>query len=129
MSAVAFNHYNLRAPRELLDELRNFYCEIVGLVQGQRPPFESYGYWLYVGDQCVLHLSQAAPDEVRRTDIATTFDHVAFTCTDRVQMEARLKQRNIPFRAGRVPALGISQLFIKDPAGNRVELSFAGDQA
>jgi glyoxylase I family protein len=74
-------------------------------------------------------LSQAAPDEVRRTDIATTFDHVAFTCTDRVQMEARLKQRNIPFRAGRVPALGISQLFIKDPAGNRVELSFAGDQA
>jgi catechol-2,3-dioxygenase len=129
MSAVAFNHYNLRAPRELLDELKNFYCEIVGLVQGQRPPFESFGYWLYVGDQCVLHLSQAAPDEVRRTDVATTFDHVAFTCTDRVQMEAHLKQRNIPFRAGRVPALGISQLFIKDPAGNRVELSFAGDQA
>lgn len=129
MSTTGFNHYNLRAPRELLDELRDFYCDIVGLVQGQRPPFESFGYWLYAGSQCVLHLSQAEPDEVRRTDVATTFDHVAFTCTDRPHMEAHLKQHNIPFKAGQVPALGISQLFIKDPAGNRIELSFAGDQA
>jgi catechol-2,3-dioxygenase len=129
MSAISFNHYNLRAPRELLDELKAFYCEVVGLIQGQRPPFESFGYWLYAGEQCVLHLSETRPGEVRQTDVATTFDHVAFTCTGRSQMEARLKQRNIPFKTGRVPALGISQLFIKDPAGNGIELSFAGDQA
>jgi extradiol dioxygenase family protein len=128
MSTTGFNHYNLRAPRELLDELRDFYCDIVGLVQGQRPPFESFGYWLYAGDQCVLHLSQAGPDEVRHINVATTFDHVAFTCTGRAQTEAHLKQRDIPFKVSRVPTLGISQLFIKDPAGNRIELSFAGDQ-
>ena len=128
MSTTGFNHYNLRAPRELLDELRDFYCDVVGLVQGQRPPFESFGYWLYAGDQCVLHLSQAGPDEVRHTNVVTTFDHVAFTCTGRAQTEAHLKQRNIPFKVGQVPALGISQLFIKDPGGNRIELSFAGDQ-
>jgi glyoxylase I family protein len=129
MSVIGFNHFNLRAPRELLDELKEFYCEVVGLTEGHRPPFEGFGYWLYAGDQCLLHLSETRPDEVRHTDVTTTFDHVAFTCTGRPQMEAHLKQRNIPFRAGEVPALGISQLFIKDPAGNRIELSFAEDQA
>jgi glyoxylase I family protein len=127
MSTIGFNHYNLRAPRELMDVLKDFYCEMVGLAQGHRPSFESFGYWLYAGDQCVLHLSQARPDEVRLTHIATTFDHVAFTCTDRSEMEAHLKQHNIGFRRGQVPSLGIVQLFFKDPAGNGIELSFAED--
>lgn len=124
MSTIGFNHYNLRAPRELMEELKAFYCDIVGLKPGQRPPFESWGYWLYAGVQCVLHLSQAHPDEQRLTHIATTFDHVAFSCTDRAEMEARLKQHNIEFRRGEIPALGIAQLFFKDPAGNGIELSF-----
>ena len=128
MSTIGFNHYNLRGPRELIDELKDFYCEIVGLAQGQRPSFESFGYWLYAGEQCVLHLSQARPDEVRLTHIATTFDHVAFTCTDRPEMEARLKRHNVEFRRGQVPSLGIAQLFFKDPAGNGIELSFAEGQ-
>jgi catechol-2,3-dioxygenase len=124
VSVIGFNHYNLRAPREMMEQLRAFYCDVVGLTQGQRPPFDSFGYWLYAGDQCVLHLSEAQPDEVRHTHIATTFDHVAFTCTARPEMEARLKRNNIPFRTGQVPAMGITQLFLKDPAGNGIELSF-----
>jgi catechol-2,3-dioxygenase len=128
MSTIGFNHYNLRAPRELINELKDFYCEIVGLAQGQRPSFESFGYWLYAGDQCVLHLSQARPDEVRLTHIATTFDHVAFTCTDRPETEEHLKQHNVEFRRGQIPSLGITQLFFKDPAGNGIELSFAEDR-
>jgi glyoxylase I family protein len=128
MSTIGFNHYNLRAPRELMNQLKDFYCEIVGLAKGQRPSFENFGYWLYAGDQCVLHLSQARPDEVRLTHIATTFDHVAFTCTDRLEMEARLKQHNVAFRRGQVPSLGIAQLFFKDPAGNGIELSFTDDR-
>lgn len=124
MGVIGFNHYNLRAPRELMEQLRAFYCDVVGLTQGQRPPFDNFGYWLYAGDQCVLHLSEARPNEVRHTHVATTLDHVAFTCIARPQMEARLKQRNIPFKTGQVPAMDITQLFFKDPAGNGIELSF-----
>ena len=125
MSTIGFNHYNLRAPRELMDKLNTFYCEVVGLTQGQRPPFDSFGYWLYAGDQCVLHLSQAHTDEIRLTHVVTTFDHVAFNCTGRTEMEERLKRHNIGFRTGRVPTLGLTQLFFDDPAGNGIELSFA----
>jgi catechol-2,3-dioxygenase len=124
MTTIGFNHFNLRAPRELMDELKAFYCDIVGLKQGQRPDLGGFGYWLYAGDQCVLHLSQTRADEQRLTHVATTFDHAAFTCTDRPEMEARLKRHNIEFERGQVPTMGIIQLFIKDPAGNGVELSF-----
>lgn len=128
MATIGFNHFNLRAPHELMDELKAFYCDIVGLEQGQRPDLGTLGYWLYAGDQCVLHLSQARLDETRLTHTATIFDHVAFTCTHRTEMEARLKRHNITFTTGQVPSLGIAQLFLKDPAGNGVELSFAEDR-
>ena len=127
MTTIGFNHYNLRAPRELMEELKAFYCEVVGLEQGQRPDFGNFGYWLYAGDHCVLHLSQARPEEKRLTHVATTFDHVAFSCTERPEMEERLKRHNIEFTTGQVPSLGSAQLFFKDPAGNGVELNFSED--
>ena len=60
MSTIGFNHYNLRAPRELMDERKDFYCEMVGLAQGHRPSFESFGYWLYAAIN-VSPLEPAAP--------------------------------------------------------------------
>jgi catechol 2,3-dioxygenase-like lactoylglutathione lyase family enzyme len=132
MSVIGLNHFNLRASRQLLEKLKEFYCGVLGLVQGERPPIGSFGYWLYAGPECVLHLSEAVPDEAGPSPTAThpvtTFDHVAFTCTDRPQMEARLKLNDVDFRTGSVPALGITQLFLQDPAGNGVELSFKEQQ-
>lgn len=127
MATIGLNHYNLRAPRELLDILKEFYCKVVGLEQGQRPLLEGSGYWLYASGQDVLHLSQTHPDETRLTHVATTFDHVAFTCTERQEIEARLSQHNIQFETARMPLTGKVQLFFKDPAGNGVELNFAND--
>jgi glyoxylase I family protein len=127
MPATGFNHYNLRAPRKLLDELRDFYCSVIGLTQGARPPFESFGYWLYAGDRAILHLSESRPDEVRATGVATTFDHAAFACTDFAEMQTRLKRHNVEYEVNCVPLTKQRQLFLQDPAGNGVELNFADD--
>jgi catechol-2,3-dioxygenase len=124
MSVIGLDHFNLRAPRPLLEQLKEFYCVVLGLSQGERPPLRSAGYWLYAGTVCILHLSEAARDEERSAPGSTTFDHIALTCTDCPEMEARLKRNNIAFRVGTVPVLGIIQLFLQDPAGNGVELSF-----
>ncbi|MEO7320869.1 MAG: VOC family protein [Nitrosospira sp.] len=125
MTTIGFNHVNLRAPRALMEKLKVFYCDIVGLEQGQRPDLGSFGYWLYAGDRCVLHLSEARPDEKRLAHMVTTFDHVAFTCAERPEMEAHLKRHNIAFTTGHLLSMGITQLFCKDPAGNGVELNFS----
>jgi len=124
MPVLGFSHYNLRAPRALLDELRDFYCDLVGLEVGQRPQFRSFGYWLYAGGHAVLHLSEAGPDEVRPALPSGTFDHAAFRCSDRAAYESKLTARGIRYRVSHVPATQQIQVFLTDPAGNGVELNF-----
>jgi catechol-2,3-dioxygenase len=127
MAVTGFNHYNLRAPRQLLDQLMEFYRDVVGLRLGPRPAFRSFGYWLYAGERDLLHLSEASPDEVRATHVATTFDHVAFSCVDPIAMEQKLVQRNIKYKVSFVAATGIKQIFFQDPAGNGIELNFPAE--
>lgn len=125
MPAIGLNHYNLRGPRELLEQLKDFYCGVLGLRVGERPAFRTFGYWLYAGSHDVLHLSEAAPDEARATHVTTTFDHVAFTCTDSLAMEETLVEKRIEFGERFVEQTWTKQIFFHDPAGNGVELNFA----
>lgn len=125
MPVEGLNHYNLRGSPEVIEDLRDFYIEIVGLRLGERPPLRSFGYWLYAKDQAVLHLSLSAEGEFRPTKITSTFDHVAFSCTDMALYEALLQERGIPFTSRLVPGTGARQIFFHDPAGNGVELNFA----
>lgn len=129
MTTTGLNHLNLRAPRELLDELKAFYCDIVGLREGPRPPFRNFGYWLYAEGKPVVHLYQTDPDEVRDAQAVATFDHVAFDCTNRAEVEAMLVRRKLHYRSTEIPGTRRVQLFVKDPAGNGVELVFAGHDA
>jgi catechol-2,3-dioxygenase len=129
MNILSFSHYNLRAPRELLDTLCSFYTEVIGLKLGERPPFMSFGYWLYAGQQDVLHLTEAGDDEVRSIEETTTFDHAAFNCVGRGKYESMLAQQGIKYEVAHVPQTGQVQLFFKDPAGNGVELNFASTDA
>lgn len=125
MKVTSFAHYNLRAPRQLLDELLLFYTQVVGLEQGERPPFLRFGYWLYAGSQDVLHLTEASADEGRSAHTATTFDHASFNCTGRRGFEQKLLRCGVPFSISHAPQTGRVQLFLKDPAGNGVELIFS----
>ncbi|MFT4257183.1 MAG: VOC family protein [Pseudoxanthomonas sp.] len=124
MPVIGLDHINLRAPRELLETLRRFYIEVVGLEQGPRPPFRSHGFWLHAGGRDVLHLTETRPGEVRNTGIDTTFDHVAFTCIDADATEARLRRHGIDYTVDDVPLTAQKQFFLRDPAGNGIELNF-----
>ena len=125
MTVQALDHYNLRAPRELLDEICAFYRDVVGLRVGPRPAFKRFGYWLYAGERPVLHLGEADPGEVCNVDVAGTFNHASFACTDRGEFERRLTRLGVQYRVAHVPLSGQEQLFFRDPAGNGVELIFA----
>lgn len=124
---IGFAHYNLRAPRPLLDELCKFYCDVVGLRVGERPPFGFFGYWLYAGDQDVLHLSETNADEVRHKQVTGTFDHAAFNCIERLRVEQHLRNHGITYRTSHVPLTNRYQIFFSDPAGNGVELNFPAE--
>jgi catechol-2,3-dioxygenase len=128
MTVRGFDHYNLRADRVVLDELRDFYRDVVGLSVGDRPPFRRFGYWLYSGDKAVLHLSLTNDGEARSSTAINTFAHAAFNCTGRTEFEGRLQRLGIPYRTAQVPLLNLAQLFFHDPAGNGVELQFEANE-
>ena len=125
MSILQIDHYNLRADSVLLNALRQFYCEVIGLKIGARPSLNSVGYWLYAGDKDVLHLSQISPDEIRQCHVKGTFDHIAFLCDDLQNTESQLLKKGIPYQRSKVAQTGHIQLFLSDPAGNRIELNFS----
>jgi len=125
LAVIGFNHYNLRANREMMEQLKVFYRDVVGLQIGDRPQLTSFGYWLYVGSKDVLHLSEAKAEEKRKENVATTFDHVAFTATDYDATTVRLEKLGIKFRTREISDAGQKQIFFRDPAGNGIELNFS----
>ncbi|MDO9194066.1 MAG: diguanylate cyclase [Undibacterium sp.] len=125
MTTHSLNHVNLRAPRALLDALKYFYCDVVGLHPGFRPAFPAFGYWLYAQDSALIHLYEANPDEKLQTNVATTLNHFAFDCSNLVEVEETLKRQAVTYRKAIVPLTRQVQLFIQDPGGNNVELNFA----
>ena len=127
MAVERLDHFNIRASEPLVRELLEFYCDVIGLSEGSRPPFKEPGYWLYAGEFAVLHLSIAAGDENPVSKVETTLNHVALGCTDKPAYERCLADRDIPYKRNSVPGTTVRQLFLKDPAGNGIELSFAGD--
>jgi len=124
MAITGIDHYNLRAPLAVLERIRDWYRDTVGLTVGERPPFSHRGFWLYAGAQAVLHLSEESAGEHHPVPGAGTFDHVAFRCDDFEAMRARLDSAGIRYRVADVPLTHTRQIFLQDPAGNGVELNF-----
>ena len=123
MKTLELDHYNLSSSREGLERLRLFYTETVGLTVGYRPSFEKFGYWLYAGDRAVLHLSES-PQDIPTPSRQTAFNHAAFNCSGLQEFQQRLSEQGIDYTTARNPDLKRVQVFISDPAGNGVELSF-----
>jgi len=119
------NHYNLRSDAQTMEQLKEFYVSIVGLSLGNRPPFESNGYWLYAGDKDVLHLSETKNNKKKQHHVDATFDHMAFSAHGLDLFSKRLKENNIDFYYREVPEIGTKQIFFKDIVGNGIELIFS----
>jgi hypothetical protein len=44
-----------------IESTRRFYCDVVGLRVGERPPLAFPGYWLYAGATPCLHIAERGP--------------------------------------------------------------------
>lgn len=123
MPIVRLDHYNL-APEDM-DETVRFYENVVGLKVGFRPDFGVDGYWLYAGDQAVLHL---LPEEKRSTGPTGRLDHVAFWATDLASCINRLVSAKVEYLLRTVEVAGMHQIFFTDPDGVTVEIGFPSDE-
>jgi glyoxylase I family protein len=127
MPIETIHHFHIRAPAGELRRLLDFYCQVLGLEYGPRPQFRSLGHWLYAQGKPVVHLSQLENGE-KLTEVPqrqTSFDHIAFRCTDLASTIARLKKHHVAYFMENVPLLNQTQIFLEDPSGIGVELNFA----
>ena len=120
-----------------LEATKAFYCDVLGLENGDRPPLGFPGYWLYSGGVPTVHLlGPRTPREgivVRGTekkfDDTGRFDHIAFAATDLPGVRKRLEAKKVTFREQVVPRTGAAQIFLYDPDGVGVELNFPPEEA
>ena len=120
---LSINHIQLVAEKDLVIQLRDFYCNVVGLTEGFRPAFERFGFWLYIGDKDVLHLITPKKGD-ERSHQKSSFDHVAFKTGNYQSVLKKIESLNIYFEEKPIPGTTAHQIFLRDPAGNRVELNF-----
>jgi catechol 2,3-dioxygenase-like lactoylglutathione lyase family enzyme len=107
-----------------LARTERFYGELLGLRVGPRPAIRIPGCWLYLGDQPVLHVlarQSAAPPG----DTQPAIDHFALNASNRAGFEQRLQAAGQAFESRRLADSDTWQIFLNDPDGARVELSFA----
>lgn len=136
---ISLNHFSIRTVD--LDACERFYCGLLGLKKGPRPPFPFPGLWLYAGDTDrydnaavhIIGIDRNDPEGLKkylgdRDELSLAgsgaVDHVAFFATGLAETLARLKARGIEGRERTVPLLGLHQVFIDDPNGIVVELNF-----
>lgn len=124
MALKSILHVNIRVPTTEWEACRQFYCDILGLKVGPRPPFTSTGLWLYADESPIVHLVAREPAERRLQGGHSALDHVSFHCTGLAATLAKLRTQNVEYRISRVPGLPILQVLCVDPVGVGVELSF-----
>jgi len=126
MTVVGLNHFNIAAPAELIEDVRDFYVEVLGLRVGDRPNFARRGYWLYAADKPIIHLVVSDEKDVRTLGGAapSVVDHIAFSSKGLREFIERLKALKIQYEVVEVPLRKQVQIFIRDPAGVGVEMNF-----
>jgi len=118
-------HINISAPMDLLVKTKEFYCEIFDLVEGYRPDFSRAGFWLYAGSKPLIHLTES--DEHFASAKQSYFDHFALQATGLQRMLSKLTTLEIEYQVDHLPEIGMTQLFLKDPAGTGVEANFINE--
>ena len=130
MPLGGLQHYTIE-PQDL-EKTKDFYVEVLGLENGERPPLNFPGYWLYSGGVPTVHLlGKRTPREgivvrgaKKKFKDTGRFDHIAFAATDIAGVRKKLKARKVKFREQVIPRTGGQQIFLYDPDGVGVELNF-----
>ena len=131
------DHFSIRTTK--LEETREFYETTLGMKVGERPPLPFPGYWLYLGDDAVIHLvgiDENNPNglndylgeiDVNQLSGSGAVDHLAFRASDAQNLVNKLKIKKVPYRERVVQEMNLYQLFVEDPNNITLELNYWDD--
>ena len=128
MPITQMQHYMVLSKN--LEKTRHFYCDVLGLRTGFRPPFDFEGLWIYVGDVAVVHFATQTSYEVSgRVEAAGkrhgsgSVEHIAFSADNYDELVSSFDRHGVKYRATKVPDSDLRQLFVLDPDGIQIEIN------
>lgn len=115
-----------------LEATRRFYTEVIGLTEAPRPDFGYPGAWLACpqpGGAAIIHIYAGGPalgPEGIAPSGTAAIDHLSLSCSGIAAFRARFQRHGLPWREFLVPGTSLWQLFVYDPSGVQLELTFEG---
>jgi catechol 2,3-dioxygenase-like lactoylglutathione lyase family enzyme len=131
MPVAALHHYTIRCTPDELPPLVDFYTRVMRLQEGARPEIPAPGAWLYAEGQPIVHLYAYLPNAVvdcasepAMTVIERGLDHISFRSRGLQEMREHLGKLGVPFTEAPIPGWDIHQIFLHDPFGLKIEMTF-----
>jgi catechol 2,3-dioxygenase-like lactoylglutathione lyase family enzyme len=128
--ATVHGLFHIAIKTENLAATRKFWTEIIGLPEFPRPDFGYPGAWLgctQPGGLAIIHVYAGGPalGPAGKTPNGTAaIDHVSLACSGYRSYVARFKEAGLDWRESIVPGSSLGQLFVYDPSGVQLELTF-----
>ena len=124
MTLKAFDHVNIRTTR--LENMVEWYGDVLGLHLGKRPDFNIPGAWLYLNDTAVVHLVGVIEEPSVGANPA--LEHFAFRAEGLDEFVDKLKRRGIEHTVDPVPGIPVVQVNLRDFDGNHIHVDFKTDE-
>jgi catechol 2,3-dioxygenase-like lactoylglutathione lyase family enzyme len=116
LDGVALHHVNVTVPGDAEEAARQFYGHILGLEEIVKPDASrSRGAWYQLG-AVQLHLSiEDAQPRSRR--------HICYQVRDIAAAERHFREASVEILDDERPISGVQRFFLRDPGGNRIEIT------
>ncbi len=130
--AITTGLFHVAVKTNDLEATRAFWTRIIGLVEAKRPDFGYPGAWLAVplpGGPAILHVYAGGPAlgaEGRAPRGTAAIDHISLSCRGYHAYRTRFAEAGLEWREFLVPGTTLWQLFVHDPSGMQLELTFEG---
>jgi len=127
MKVEQIDHFTVRVAESRLPQLLDFYTRILQLREGKRPAFSFAGHWLYAGDKALVHLAGNEPDGEPASEMRLPtgkLNHISFRVAGLKSTREHLATHAVEWQEAPVPGAALHQIFLRDPVGLKVELTF-----
>lgn len=122
LESVGLHHVNVTVPGDQEAAAKHFYRNILGLEEVPKPDAgRSRGAWYQLG-AVQLHLSiedDAQPPSRR---------HVCYQVGDVEAAQRHFRDAGIEIFDDERPIIGVQRFFLRDPGGNRIEITQANSE-
>jgi catechol 2,3-dioxygenase-like lactoylglutathione lyase family enzyme len=125
MPVTALHHYTIRCTPDELPPLVDFYTRVLRLQVGARPDIPAPGAWLYAEGQPIVHLyAHLSTPDAPVQPVTGHLDHISFRSHGLEEMRQHLAAAGVPYAEAPIPGWNIQQLFLHDPRGMKIEMTF-----